>query len=139
MAVSQDFEAHRRERLKKQRLQKQRMRRIRLAVLVGVFALIIILIIVGVSKCSGGNETQNNNNAENTVCRGASLQVVLSPAETDNNPPDALSPANRTNFPLLQKLCRSGAHRLLLKGWPKSVLLFPTLSGEDCDLSSGIF
>ena len=79
------------------------------------------------------------NNAENTVCRGASLQGVLSPAETDNNPPDALSPANRTNFPLLQKLCRSGAHRLLLKGWPKSVLLFPTLSGEDCDLSSGIF
>ena len=105
MAVSQDFEARRRERLKKQRLQKQRMRRIRLAVLVGVFALIIILIIVGVSKCSGGNETQNNNEAENALVTQVPFETEApTPAVKESSIPAPVKGDN--NF--LDEIMRSG-------------------------------
>lgn len=105
MAVSQDFEARRRERLKRQRLQKQRMRRIRLTVLVCVFAIIIIFIIVGVSKCSGGSDTQNNNGAENTVVTQVPFETEApTPAVKESSIPAPVKGDN--NF--LDEIMRSG-------------------------------
>lgn len=96
MAVSQDFEARRRERIKRQRLQKQRMRRIRLAVMSAAAVLVIIFIIVGISKCSGGNETQNNGDTSSTVVTQVPFEtpsptpevktsLIPAPAKGDNN------------------------------------------------------
>lgn len=105
MAVSQDFEARRRERLKRQRLQKQKMRRIRLAAVTVISVLVIIFIIVGISKCSGGNEAQNNDAANNAVVTQVPFATAApTPAVSESSIPAPVKGDN--NF--LDEIMRSG-------------------------------
>ncbi len=58
MAMSNDFEARRRERLQRQRKQRERMRIIKLILSAALFILIIVIIISGISKCGKHKESE---------------------------------------------------------------------------------
>ena len=105
MALQQDFENRRRERLRRQRKQRQRMRIIRLVVLLILLILVIIAVAAGISRCAG--------NSANTDGGGAVVTQI--PMET-SSPAPAVSAAPVSAIPapeagdnnLLDRIADSG-------------------------------
>lgn len=98
MAMSDDFEKRRRERMQRQRRKRERMRRIRLVVFAVIFLCIIIAIIVGIANCSGKDPATNTNQVSETVTATPSVQpttapnssAIPAPEKGDNNLLDQL-------------------------------------------------
>lgn len=65
--MSQDFEAKRRERLRKQRQQRRRLKMIQLLLSVVLFILVIVIIVTSISKCSGNSTPEIDNSVPVTT------------------------------------------------------------------------
>lgn len=81
--MSQDFEAKRRERLRKQRQQRRRLKMIQLLLSVVFFVLIIVIIVTSISKCSGNSNPEIDNSVPVTTSVPYEADQTSAPEATE--------------------------------------------------------